>query len=916
MSLPRLALTAVVCVAGTARAAEPVDAEFFERKVRPLLVQHCQGCHGADKQKGGLRLLSRADALKGGDTGPALTPGDADKSLLVRMVRYDGDIKMPPKGKLAADEVAALTAWVKGGAPWPDGGAATTATGQAVDVLARAKTHWSFQPVKRPPVPVPGHPIDAFLKAKLDAAGLTFAPPADKRVLLRRVTYDLIGLPPTPAEIDAFLKDDRPDAYERVVERLLASPHYGERWGRHWLDLVRYAETHGHEFDFDIPGAWRYRDYVIRAFNADLPYNRFLTEHIAGDLLPTPRRNPADGTNESVTATGFWFFHEALHSPVDVRKDQADRIDNQIDVFGKAVLGLTVACARCHDHKFDPIATKDYYSLFSVLSSSRYARTDMADPTPAAKVLDELRAARAEPASGGRQPPDPSSHQGADAPRSPGQEWRSKAVPFERFGPGWRDRWDATGLAFRPEAGGDYPHSGRESAKLQGAVRSPTFTVDKTFLAVRVAGQHARARVVLHGLQLIQDPIYGGLAPPSGVIVAEPRWLVFDLRMWKGDAAYFELLDDGPGYAAITEAWFADDPPPDEPGEKVPAPPPAHELEAKLPEPQLAPAIRDGTGRDERVFVRGNPRSPGATAPRGFPAAFGRPAFASAGSGRLELAAAVTDPANPLVARVLVNRVWKHHFGEGIVRSPDDFGAQGQPPTHPELLDWLAAEFVARGWSVKQLHRLILHSAAYRQSSSIPQSAIRNPQSQDPQNKLLHRQTVRRLEAEAVRDAMLAVSGRLDRVAGGPGVPPHLTDHQVGRGRPQPGPVDGAGRRSVYLQVRRNFLPPLLVAFDYPTPFTAIGRRTVSNVPAQALALLNNPFVLGQAELWAKRTLADGGTPEDRVRAMYTAAFGRPPTPVELRTATGFVADAPDEVRTWADLAHALFNSKEFVFVD
>ncbi|MBX9581719.1 MAG: DUF1549 domain-containing protein, partial [Gemmataceae bacterium] len=429
MSLSRLVLVAVVVSAGTARAAEPVDAEFFERKVRPVLVQHCQGCHGAAKQKGGLRLLSRADALKGGDTGPALVAGDTDKSLLVQLVRYDGDIKMPPKGKLPAEDIAALTAWVKGGAPWPDAAAQASGghkppVGEAVDVVARAKTHWSFQPVKRPPVPeirnpqsAIHNPIDGLLLAKLQPAGLTFAPPADKRTLLRRVTYDLIGLPPTPGEIEAFLADDSPDAYEKVVNRLLASPHYGERWGRHWLDLVRYAETCGHEFDFEIPGAWRYRDYVIRAFNADLPYDRFLTEHLAGDLLPTPRRDPAGGANESVAATGFWFFHEALHSPVDVRKDQADRIDNQIDVFGKAVLGLTVACARCHDHKFDAISTRDYYSLFSVLGSSRYARTDVADPAPTAKLLDELKAARAEPdavsASGGRQPPDSSGHQGA-----------------------------------------------------------------------------------------------------------------------------------------------------------------------------------------------------------------------------------------------------------------------------------------------------------------------------------------------------------------------------------------------------------------------------------------------------------------------------------------------------------------------
>lgn len=456
---------------------------------------------------------------------------------------------------------------------------------------------------------------------------------------------------------------------------------------------------------------------------------------------------------------------------------------------------------------------------------------------------------------------------------------------------------------------------------------------------MRVAGREAKARVILNGLQLIQDPIYGGLS--RAVNHGEAlRWLVFDLRMWKGHTAYLELLDDGPGYVAISEAWFTDAPLPDEPG-RVSAPPavspfvllradPAvkrlavrvRELEARIPGPELAPAMRDGTGRDERVFVRGNPKTLGAVAPRAFPAAFGRPAFAGSGSGRLELAAALTDPANPLVARVLVNRVWKHHFGEGIVRSPDDFGVQGQPPTHPELLDWLAAEFVARGWSVKQLHQLMLTSAAYRQSSRATPEQATKAVTADPQNKLLHRQNVRRLEAEAIRDAMLSVSGRLDRAAGGPGVPPHLTEHQVGRGRPAPGPVDGAGRRSVYLQVRRNFLPPLLVAFDYPTPFTAIGRRTVSNVPAQSLALLNNPFVLGEADRWGRRVEAGAAPPADRVTGMYVAAFGRPPTPGELAAATGFVAaraadgGTPDAPSPWAELAHALFNGKEFVFVE
>ncbi|MDY3551736.1 PSD1 and planctomycete cytochrome C domain-containing protein [Gemmata sp. JC717] len=927
------ALVAAALLAPVARAAEPVDNEFFEKKVRPVLVAHCISCHDAKKQKGGLRLDTKGEFAKGGDNGAAVKPGDPAKSLLIEAVAYGGDIKMPPKGKLSDADIATLTAWVKGGAPWPaDGGNAQGPT-EKFDPHARAKAQWSFRPIQRPPVPdIQGskaevrNDIDRFLLARLQKEGLSFAPPAEKRALLRRVTFDLIGLPPTPEEVNAFLKDDGPGAFEKVVDRLLASPQYGVRWARHWLDLVRYAETQGHEFDFDIPDAWRYRDYVVRALNADVPYDTFLTEHVAGDLLPP--RFSKDGLNDALIATGFWWLGEAKHSPVDSRAEYADRVDNQIDVFGKTVLGLTIGCARCHDHKFDPISTKDYYALFGVLSSSRYNRADVSDPASTVKLLDELKAVRAKLARDNTPP-------GAPNPQ-PAAGWREKSPAFEEFGAGWRDRWFADGLAFRPEGGDGFPHSGRETQKLMGALRSPTFTIDKPFLAIRVAGRNARARVILNGLQLIQNPIYGGLAHGIGH-GEELHWMTFDLGMWKGQPAYLELLDDGPGFVAISEARFADTPPPAEGGTKVylPAAPVdggdeakrlaarANEIEAQLPAPRRAPTMRDGNGINERVFIRGSHKSPGAEAPRGPLEAFALPAFKSAGSGRLELARTLTDPSNPLVTRVLVNRLWKHHFGEGLVRSPDDFGAQGQPPTHPELLDWLAAELVAKKWSLKAVHKLMLLSAAYQQSSRAVPEQTAKALTADPQNKLLHRQNVKRLEAEAIRDGILAVSGRLDLRTDGPGVLPHLTEHQVGRGRPASGPLDGDGRRSLYLQVRRNFLNPMFTAFDYPTPFTAIGRRTVSNVPAQALVMLNNPFVLQQTELWAKRVLAQpGAKPEDRVRAMYAAAFGREPSNDELGAATAFVAEQsneygkPNHPKAWADLAHVLVNAKEFVFVE
>jgi hypothetical protein len=930
-----LSLIALVSGSHAVRAAEPIDNDYFEKKVRPILVANCIGCHGQGKQKGGLRLDSRKAMLQGGDSGPAVKPGEPEKSLLVRAIRYDNtELKMPKKGKMSGEEIAALTAWVQGGAPWADaGGAVQVNPADKFDLHARARAHWSFQPIRRSDVPSiqdrkseVRNPIDAFLLAKLQAAGLTFAPPAGKRVLLRRVTFDLTGLPPTPAEIDAFLKDDSPNAYEKVVDRLLSSPHYGERWGRHWLDLVRYAETFGHEFDFEIADAWRYRDYVVRAFNADVPYNQFVTEHIAGDLLARPRRNPKDGSNESIVGTGFWWLGESKHSPVDSRGDYADRIDNQIDVFGKSILGLTLACARCHDHKFDPIATKDYYALFGVLASSRFRRADVTDPEAAVKLLDEIVALKQSLASVRPAPSEKRKPRGADIPRSPISQWNEKSVPFETFGENWRSRWDATGLALRVEAGAGYPHSGRESRTLAGALRSPTFIIDKPFLFARIAGRDAKARLILNGIQLIQNPIYGGLSQAVNH-GEELRWVGFDLHMWKGQPAYLELLDDGPGYFAISEAWFADAHPPADsnpkawlweagPGGDKKTIQRIHELEAKLPAPKRAPAMRDGTGRNEKIFIRGNHKTPGAEAPRAFLEAFGPSAFSGSGSGRLELANAVTDPANPLVARVLVNRLWQHHFAEGIVRSPDDFGYQGQRPTHPKLLDWLAIEFREQDWSIKHMHRLMLLSNAYRQSSRATAEQTAKAVAADPQNKLLHRQKVQRLEAEAVRDAMLAVSGRLDPTLEGPGVLPFLTEHQVGRGRPASGPLDGNGRRSIYLQVRRNFINPMFTAFDYPTPFTTIGRRIVSNVPAQALAMLNNPFVIQQADLWSKRTLAGPGAPQERIRGMYLTAFGRSPTDAEIALALDFLHEGGNQQKNWADLAHVLFNAKEFIFVE
>ena len=896
-------------------AVTPAAAEFFESRIRPVLVENCYKCHSAESEKikGGLRVDSRAALLKGGDTGPAITPGDPARSLLIEAIKYNNeDVQMPPKKKLSDRQIADIEEWVKIGAPWPATAAPAAGAGAAVkeafDLKARAQRHWAWRPVQPPSPPAVKNtaqvtsPIDAFILAQLEKRGLQPAAPADKRTLIRRVTYDLIGLPPTPEEVAAFLADQSPDAYRTVVERLLASPHYGERWGRHWLDLVRFAETGGHEFDFEIPLAWRYRDYVVRAFNADLPYNQFVTEHIAGDLLKDPRRHPTEKFNESVIATGFWFLHESLHSPVDVREDEALRVDNQIDVFSKTFSALTVSCARCHDHKFDAISTKDYYALAGYLQSSRQDEAFIDDPQRDAQALKKLKAARTEEDT-----------QVASVVAAHADANQNVFETFSNY-----DHWFRTGHAFGDRPIHSLAHSGRLSTKLQGTLRSQTFEIKTDKIAYRIAGKGAKVNLIIDGFQRIRDPIYGGLT----FTINSPdklTWHIQNVAPWKGHRAYIEFLDYGDEWVAIDEILFCDDKEATRSRPEPPALPTLKplDIEKDLPTPNRAIAIADGTGEDERIFIRGNHKTLGSPAPRQFLEAIcgdNQPA-PSQGSGRLDLAARLTDASNPLTARVMVNRIWKHHFGEGIVRSVDDFGVMGQPPSHPELLDYLATEFIRRGWSIKQMHRMMVLSSTYQMSSTPSPQA----QQSDPQNRLLSHMPVRRLEAEAIRDALLVVSGRLDRTMGGPGVLPHLTPFMNGRGKPSTsGPADGNGRRSLYINVRRNFLTPMLTVFDYPVPFTTVGRRNVSHVPAQALLMMNNPIVAEQARLWSARILKAESAPEARITRMYEEAFSRPPTSDELKLAFDYITSESGtrkESEVWSDLAHVLFCNKEFIFL-
>jgi hypothetical protein len=819
-------------------------------------------------------------------------------------------------------------------------------------------------------------PIDRFILAELEANGLRPTPVADRRTLARRLSFLLIGLPPSPEQVEQFVADSLPGAYERMVETMLASPRFGERWARHWLDVVRYAETFGHEFDYPLPHAWRYRDYVIRAFSADLPYNQFIREHIAGDLMEEPRRDPTTGLNESAIATGFFWFGQQAHSPVDIKANQLDLIDNQIDTLSRGFQALTVSCARCHDHKFDAISTKDFYALYGVLSSSRYTQADVGSVPDAEHELEKLARLRAEfvRQSAGAERPDDDSH----SPRNPSRGGWKDGVPYPGVGSAADWFFEGLALADAQVRAGDLlflsptqsvvrtkvplVSSRKLSPALQGGLRSPNFVINQRFLHLLVAGHGTRARVILEGFQLVRDPIYGGL---RRVIDSDtPGWMTFDLELWRGRRAYLELLDHttpdlaGDGDSGLnSNGWFdlvdvtlSNDPKPSEDPARfqtVETSPAALEVLAAIDRlaqsnsaTARAPGVVESEGFDECVFIRGNPSQPGEHVTRRYLEALGgldRPM--RHGSGREVLADLLASPDNPLTARVWVNRVWHHLFGRGLVPTVDDFGVLGDRPSHPELLDWLADWFVREGeWSTKKLIHMLATSSTWRQSARAADDRLpadpeeMNPvagfDQLDPDNVLLHRWTVRRLEGEAIRDSILAVSGRLDLTPFGPSVPVHLTDFMTGRGRPgKSGPLDGDGRRSVYLEVRRNFLPPMMLAFDTPQAAQTFGRRNRSNVPAQALTLMNDPFVQQQADLWADRMVnACGPDSDERIDWLYEAAFQRRATPEERAAAREFL-DGPAKERTtagqeavqraaWADLCHVLFNTKEFIFVN
>jgi uncharacterized protein DUF1549/uncharacterized protein DUF1553/cytochrome c len=803
---------------------DPQAVEFFEKKIRPLLSEQCFACHTGANARGKLDLRSREKIMAGGELGPAIVPGDPDKSLLIQVVRFEGTLKMPPKGKLPAQQIQDLTEWVKMGAPWPvEGRTAQRApegerrkeTGAPAPNAQRStlnaqRSHWSLQPVRAPKLPVVKDtqwvrsPIDQFILAGLEKQGLKPSGPADRRTLIRRATFDLTGLPPTPEEVEAFLNDPSPDAWEKVVDRLLASPRYGERWGRHWLDAARYADSNGLDENEIFPNAYRYRDWVIRCFNEDKPYDQFIKEQLAGDLMPGSTEAE---TYDRLVATGFLVLGPKVLAERDKPKLAMDVVDEQIDTTGKAFLGLTLGCARCHDHKFDPVTAKDYYALAGIFKSTTTL-------------------------FGNRQ--------------------GNVAVS------GWMER----PLAPAPMVEARKAHD--------AAIKKLQDTLKKTMDA------------------------------------AEKERLTAEIKALDGKAP---------------------------------------------PEVPMAMAVQEGKIGNVRVHIRGSYKTLGEEVPRRFITVLAGEKQApidAARSGRLELANWIAAKENPLTARVMVNRIWQHHFGWGIVRTPDDFGIRGERPTHPELLDWLASYFVAgneemgkRGnektdisslphspisspkpWSIKKMHRLIMLSNAYQMSSEhAPASYAR-----DPENRLLWRMNRKRLEAEAIRDAILYANGQLDLTMGG------TVMKATGTAVTQDSRTAveyNSTRRSIYLPAIRTTLYELFQVFDFVDPHVVTGKRATTTVAPQALYLMNSPFMMDQGRSFAELLLGQQEADDaKRLETAYHRAFCRPPTTAEVSRALAYVEaysldledtendPAKRRLEAWRSLCQTLIASSEFRHIE
>ena len=845
---PLLALSLVAPLA--VAQISPEQTEFFETNIRPVLMEKCYRCHGGRRTRSEFRVSAREYIIRGGESGtPALVPGNPEESRLIYAIRHtDPDFKMPPDEPLPEQAVADLVRWVEMGAPWPRH--KSSRPRDPNDLLG--KDHWSFKPRGNPQPPTIQQsdwartPIDNFVLAKLQEADLEPAPEANKATLIRRATIDLTGLPPTPEEVQAFLADDSPDAYENLVERLLASPHYGERWGRHWLDLARYADTTGDATDMPIPEAGKYRDYVIQAFNEDLPYDTFIREQIAGDIIAFA--DPETRLSERIIATGFL----ALAPRFGTFKNTSFNliVDNVMDTVGKSVLGLSLSCARCHDHKYDPITQLDYYAMYGIFGNTRY------------------------------------SHAGSDDTRP-----RSDFVAIVKD---------------RAYNGGPYDEAYTAQWKLQDKLIALQEEQDERLAADPAAFQEA---------------------------LEKTRAFIEVLEAESGDKE--DAAEDEEGLLGLTRAKLAST---EERLENLTAPK-LEELakeitgvEQELEEYEYVNDIEVAWGAvdtyktivNEPLHIRGEPRSPGDPIPRGFVKFLTpeEPVIPEDQSGRLQFAEWVASPEHPLTARVMANRIWQYHFGNGIVRTSNVFGTQGELPTHPELLDWLANRFIEEDWSVKAMHRLIMLSSTYRTTSEESDAHLER----DPSDILLSRFPRRRMEAEVIRDSILSASGTLDLTPYGEHP---FVDHKGLResyGEGDPFDVDyDHNYRSVYLMARRFGRLPLFELFDGPDTKRSTPNRNASTLPHQALFLMNSPFVKENSEAFAKRLLDGASTDAERLDQAYLFAYARHPSSEESDQALGYLSDTKGlpaidgidpEIDAWASYCRILFMSNEFLFVD
>jgi hypothetical protein len=1065
-------LAALLCVAvmGRLGAAEGTGAEYFEKNVRPLLVQKCQVCHSSGTQPAsGLALDSREAVLKGGSRGPAIVPGRPEGSLLLNAVtNRDAKLKMPPGIKLKDAEIAVLAEWVRLGAPW---GAPPAASGSAAKF-------WAFAPPEKPPAPSvtdkgwARSPIDRFVREALEAKGLQPAPPADKRTLIRRATLDLLGLPPTPEEVEAFLKDDSPDAFARVVDRLLASPRYGERWGRHWLDVARYSDSNGLDENLVFRHAHRYRDYVIRAFNQDKPYNLFVQEQLAGDLLGGD--DLASRLDRRV-ATGFLSIGAKMLAEDDPVKMEMDIVDEQLDTASRTFMGLTVGCARCHDHKFDPIPTADYYAMAGIFKSSKtmenfrvvakwheYVLLPDEEVRKADELDREIEAKRTESqkltdAANDRLMDEARSRTGAYL-RAAGEALRSAAIKLrprethlierpaasfdsgnvpkqlekgsvnrntakdgpsfaeyriqipaagdyqvdileEETGAGTADLLingvlmrkglpPVTNRVASPESGGwsvlgVFPfREGENTVRLENSSRFPYFEkvgvspsehgADPPLTTAQLAAQYD---VNLSFLDQWIEELDRSKGAPNSILFG---WLEFGngWNEWTSPVAsqfsgfgqtrerlagrYQELFDDAlarwnaldgerrkakdaklddPAAEALREFLFAENGvfrAPADSRKYFPAEVQEQlksieaertKLETARPDLPRAMGVTEGKPMDLPIHVRGSHWTLGTIVPRGFLSAVpiaGIPPIGPSESGRLQFARWLTDPAHPLTSRVMVNRLWRWHFGRGIVPSVDNFGRLGEPPTNQPLLDWLAQEFIARGWSVKGMHRLMMLSNTYQMSSTYNTKAAEA----DPNNLLLWRMPRQRLEAEAIRDAILAVSGTLD-VNSTSGSLLRFKDREYVTNISKRSTVDyDVNRRSVYLPVIRSAMYDVFQAFDVADPATPNGDRGATVIAQQALFMMNSTVAVDQSAAWADVLLKQGGSDRERIHRAYLSAFSRPASASEVdraltlinRVARALEQEIADDgerrKRTWQSFCKMIFAASEFIYIN